>query len=104
MANHSSGCDHEHAIDRIEFSSGFEFSRTDTASAAMLAHANARVRRDMTCATRLLGVFHLAVMSWLGGNDSVVWPAAAVSAGGFALNAGVLAYLGRLERTRRIGE
>ena len=42
--------------------------------------------------------------AWLGGDDSVVWPAATVSAGGFALNAGLLAYLGRLERTRRLGE
>ena len=38
--------------------------------------------------------------AWLGGDDSVVWPAAAVSAGGFALNVGLLFYLGRLERTR----
>ncbi len=39
--------------------------------------------------------------AWLGGDDSVVWPAAAASAGGFALNAGLLKYLGRIERTRR---
>ena len=39
----------------------------------------------------------------LGGDDSVVWPAAAVSAGGFALNAGLLRYLGRMERTRKGG-
>jgi len=39
--------------------------------------------------------------AWLGGDDSVVWPAAAVSAGGLALNAGLLNYLGRIERTRR---
>jgi hypothetical protein len=36
--------------------------------------------------------------AWLGGDDSVVWPAAAVSAAGFALNVGLLGYLGRLER------
>jgi hypothetical protein len=42
--------------------------------------------------------------AWLGGDESIVWPAAAVSAGGFALNAGLLIYLGRIERTRRIGE
>ncbi len=41
--------------------------------------------------------------AWLGGDDSVVWPAAAVSAGGLALNVGLLKYLGRIERTRRIG-
>ena len=38
--------------------------------------------------------------AWLGGDDSVVWPAAVVSAGGLALNVGLLLYLGRLERTR----
>ena len=42
--------------------------------------------------------------AWLGGDDSVVWPAAAVSAAVFALNAGLLAYLGRIERTRRLTE
>ena len=41
--------------------------------------------------------------AWLGGDDSVVWPAAAVSAGGLALNVGLLQYLGRMERTRRVG-
>ena len=41
--------------------------------------------------------------AWLGGDDSVVWPAAAVSAGGLALNVGLLKYLGRNERTRKIG-
>ena len=40
----------------------------------------------------------------LGGDDAVVGPAAAVSAAGFALNAGLLKYLGRIERTRRLGE
>jgi hypothetical protein len=38
--------------------------------------------------------------AWLGGDDAVVWPAAAVSAGGLALNVGLLRYLGRMERTR----
>ena len=42
--------------------------------------------------------------AWLGGDDAVVWPAAAVSVAGFALNAGLLKYLGRIERTRRLGE
>ena len=41
--------------------------------------------------------------AWLGGDDSVVWPAAAVSAGGLALNIGLLRYLGRMERTRKAG-
>ena len=39
--------------------------------------------------------------AWLGGDESVVWPAAAVSAGGLTLNVGLLVYLGRLERTRK---
>ena len=41
--------------------------------------------------------------AWLGGDDSVVWPAAAVSGAGLALNVGLLRYLGRLERTRKGG-
>jgi Family of unknown function (DUF6755) len=41
--------------------------------------------------------------AFLGGDDSVVWPAAAVSAGGLALNVGLLIYLGRIERTRSSG-
>jgi hypothetical protein len=39
--------------------------------------------------------------AWLGGDESIVWPGLAVSAGGFALNVGLFAYLRRLERTRR---
>ena len=39
--------------------------------------------------------------AWLGGDDSIVWPAAAVSAAGLALNVGLLKYLGRMERTRK---
>ena len=39
--------------------------------------------------------------AWLGGDDAVVWPAAAVSAAGLALNVGLLVYLGRIERTRK---
>jgi hypothetical protein len=41
--------------------------------------------------------------AWLGGDDSVVWPAAAVSAACLALNVGLLRFLGRIERTRRAG-
>ena len=40
---------------------------------------------------------------WLGGDDSLVWPAAAVSAAGLALNVGLFRYLVRLERTRKAG-
>ena len=38
--------------------------------------------------------------AWLGGDDSIVWPGAIVSAAGLALNVGLLAYLRRMERTR----
>ena len=41
--------------------------------------------------------------AWLGGDESIVWPGLAVSAGGLALNVGLLAYLRRLERTRKGG-
>ena len=40
--------------------------------------------------------------AWLGGDDSGVWPAAAVSAAGLALNVGLLKYLRRMERTRKL--
>jgi len=39
--------------------------------------------------------------AWLGGDDSIVWPGAAVSAGILALNVGLFTYLRRIERTRR---
>ena len=39
--------------------------------------------------------------AWLGGDDSIVWPAAAASAACLALNAGLFRYLVRLERTRK---
>ena len=38
--------------------------------------------------------------AWLGGDDSVVWPAAGASAACVALNVGLFSYLVRLERTR----
>jgi hypothetical protein len=37
--------------------------------------------------------------AYLGGDDAVVWPAAAASLACFALNLGLLRYLARLERT-----
>ena len=39
--------------------------------------------------------------AWLGGDDSIVWPAAAASAGCLALNVGLLRFLVRIERTRK---
>ena len=41
--------------------------------------------------------------AWLGGDESIVWPGVAVSAGGLALNTGLLGYLRRLELGRRSG-
>jgi hypothetical protein len=41
--------------------------------------------------------------AWLGGDDSIVWPGAVVSAAGVALNVGLFAYLRRIERTRKGG-
>jgi hypothetical protein len=38
--------------------------------------------------------------AWLGGDESIVWPGLAVSAGGLALNLGLFGYLRRLERAR----
>jgi hypothetical protein len=41
--------------------------------------------------------------AWLGGDESIVWPAAAASAACFALNLGLFRYLVRIERTRAGG-
>ncbi len=41
--------------------------------------------------------------AWLGGDDGVVWPAAAASAACLAVNVGLFRYLVRLERTRTGG-
>ena len=41
--------------------------------------------------------------AWLGGDESIVWPGLAVSAGGLALNVGLFGYLRRLERRRQGG-
>ena len=38
--------------------------------------------------------------AYLGGDDAIVWPAAAVSAACLGLNAGLQLYLRRLERPR----
>ena len=39
--------------------------------------------------------------AWLGGDDAIVWPAAAASAACLALNVGLFRYLVRMERTRK---
>ena len=40
--------------------------------------------------------------AFLGGDESVVWPAAGASLACFALNLGLLRYLGRVTRARRV--
>lgn len=42
--------------------------------------------------------------AWLGGDDSIVWPAAAVSAACLALNVGLFRYLSRIGRTQRAAD
>ena len=39
--------------------------------------------------------------AWLGGDDSIVWPGAAVSTAALALNVGLFGYLRRIERIRK---
>ena len=39
--------------------------------------------------------------AWLGGDDSIVWPAAGASGACLALNLGLFRYLVRMQRTRR---
>lgn len=46
-----------------------------------------------------LWLFTATTNAWLGGDDSVVWPAAAASIGCLALNLGLLAYLYWVERS-----
>lgn len=50
-----------------------------------------------------LWLLNATMNAWLGGDDSIVWPGALVSAAGLALNVGLFAYLGHIERTRKGG-
>ena len=57
------------------------------------------------CIVLILVVLQLWLLSatmnaYLGGDRSVIWPAALVSLGCFALNAGLLRYLFAIERTQ----
>ena len=47
-----------------------------------------------------LWLLTVTMNAWLGGDESIVWPGLAVSAGGLALNVGLYFYLRRLDRTR----
>lgn len=50
-----------------------------------------------------LWLLNATMNAWLGGDDSLVWPAAAASAACLALNVGLFRYLVRIERTRKGG-
>jgi uncharacterized integral membrane protein len=57
------------------------------------------------CIVLILVMLQLWLLSatmnaYLGGDRSVIWPAALVSLGCFALNAGLLRYLFAIERTQ----
>ena len=82
----------------------------------MNASTSARSRRDqrttivygMLVFVLILVVLQLWLLTatmnaWLGGDDSIVWPAAAASAACLALNVGLFLYLVRIERTRKGG-
>jgi hypothetical protein len=48
-----------------------------------------------------LWLFTATMNAYLGGDESVIWPAAGASVVCLLLNVGLLRYLYRLERTRR---
>jgi hypothetical protein len=50
-----------------------------------------------------LWLLTVTMHAWLGGDDSLVWPGALVSAAGLTLNTGLLAYLWHIERARKGG-
>lgn len=50
-----------------------------------------------------LWLLNATMNAWLGGDDSIVWPAAGASAACLALNVGLFRYLVRIERTRKSG-
>ena len=60
----------------------------------------------MLCFIVVLVVLQLWLLTatmnaWLGGDESVIWPAAGASLACLALNVGLLRYLYRIERVRR---
>lgn len=76
----------------------------------MAPHTFSRAQRTPIVQGMLAFVLMLVVLqlwlltatmnAYLGGDDSIVWPAALASLACFALNAGLLRYLRRLEKTR----
>jgi len=50
-----------------------------------------------------LWLLNATMNAWLGGDDTIVWPAAGASAACLALNVGLFRYLVRIERTRKSG-
>jgi len=64
------------------------------------------VVNGMLCFVIILVVLQLWLLTatmnaWLGGDESVIWPAAIASGLCFLLNVGLLRYLNRMERERR---
>jgi hypothetical protein len=55
----------------------------------------------MTLAVLQLWLLTATMNAYLGGDQSIIWPAAAVSLVCLALNAGLLRYLYYIERTRQ---
>ncbi len=64
---------------------------------------NGRLVFVLTVVVLQLWLLTATMNAWLGGDDSIVWPGAIVSAAGLALNVGLLVYLRRMERTRSGG-
>ena len=69
-------------------------------------HERAIIVTGILCIVLTLVLMQLWLLTatmnaWLGGDDSIVWPAAAASAACLALNVGLYRYLVRMERTRQ---
>lgn len=85
---------------------GWRFGRSDVA----IKRPFTRVQRSVIVYGMLAFVLMLVILqlwlltatmnAYLGGDQSLIWPAAAVSAACLLLNAGLLRYLYHLERVR----
>ena len=77
-----------------------------TASRPFTRAQRATIVNGMLAFVLMLVVLQLWLLTatmnaYLGGDDAVIWPAATASLACLLLNAGLLRYLYRLERTRR---
>jgi divalent metal cation (Fe/Co/Zn/Cd) transporter len=71
--------------------------------ACLLAVALGLLASEVIVVILQLWLLTATMNAWLGGDESIVWPGLAVSAGGLAVNVGLFAYLRRIERTRGSG-